>query len=161
CQARNLDASGRSREAIEVLEAYLPRVEKAAYPLLIGEYHSMLAEYRMKQGDAAAAERHAGKAVDHVTSLTNTLSLVVAFRTLYEIALQRGDHEAALGMYRRYAEADRAYLQEARARQMAYRIVRHEAEQQAQQIELLNERNTVLDLQKRVSEQRAQNRGLL
>ena len=47
-QARNLDASGKSREAIEVLEAYLPRVEQAAYPLLIGEYHSMLAEYRMK-----------------------------------------------------------------------------------------------------------------
>ena len=159
--ARNRHAAGETGGAIEVLEAYLPKVEDAAYPLLIGEYHSMLAEYRMKQGDIAAAEHHAGRAIEHVTSLTNTLSLVVAFRTLYEAALQQGDHEAALAMYRRYADADGAYLQEVRAREMAYRIVRHEARQQAQQIELLNERNTVLDLQKRVSEQRSQNRGLL
>lgn len=159
--ARNLHAVGKTLEAIDTLQAYLPTVEKAGYPLLTGEYHSMLAEYRMQQGDVAAAERHAARTVEYMTSLTNAMSLVTAFRTLYEVAMQRGDLEMALEMYRRFAEADRAYLQEVRARQMAYRIVRHEAQQQAQEIELLNERNTVLALQQRVSEQRAQNRGLL
>src|SRR5690606_356835 len=79
----------------------------------------------------------------------------------YEVAMHRDDLESALEAYRSYAEADKAYLDDIRAKQMAYRIVRHEAQQQSQEIELLNQKNNVLELQQRVSEQRAQVWGLL
>src|SRR3546814_7444670 len=44
---------------------------------------------------------------------------------------------------------------------MAYQIVQQEAMQQSQQIELLNKKNEVLQLQQRVSEQKAQSSRLL
>src|SRR3546814_8202473 len=44
---------------------------------------------------------------------------------------------------------------------MAYQIVQQEAVQQSQQIELLNKENEVLQLQQRVSDQKAQSSRLL
>ena len=156
-----LHRSGQTREAISLLESYLARVEAAGYPLLIGQFHSALAEYRMALGDHAVAARHARATVDAISTLKSALPLAVAYRTLYELALRDGDAAAALDAHRLYAEAERAHFNDVKSREMAYQVVRHQSLQQAQQIELLHQKNEVLELQKRVTEQRAQNWLLL
>jgi diguanylate cyclase (GGDEF)-like protein len=80
---------------------------------------------------------------------------------MYEIAEEQGDLAATLSYFRQYAEADKAYLNEVKARELAYQIVRHETLQQTQQIELLNRQNEVLQLQQQVQQQNAQNTRLL
>ncbi|NZA26632.1 diguanylate cyclase [Luteimonas sp. SJ-92] len=159
--AEMLAEDGKLEDAVALLEGYLSVVERAGYPLLIGQYHAMLAEHRMKLGDIEAAEQHARHAVSSTSSLASALPLVVAYRTLYEVAEHRQDPELALATYRLYAQADKAHFNDVKSREMAYQVVRHQTQQQAQQIELLNERNTVLELQQRVTEQRAQNTGLI
>lgn len=154
--ARSMFSQGRTREAIDLLEAYLPQVEKTGYPTLVGQYHSMLAEYRMKLGDVDSADRHARAAISMASSIASSLPLVVAYRTLYEIAIARGDNVAALNAHLRYAQADKAHFNDMKSREMAYQVVRHQSQQQAQQIELLSQKNQLLQLQKRVTEQRAQ-----
>lgn len=153
--ARWLHRQGRTREAVRLLLGALRTVERAGYPLLVGSYHALLAEYRMALGDTAAAEAHAGKAVAQTRDVTGAESLVIGYRTLYEIAERRGDPVAALAAHRAFAEADRAHFNDVKSRQMAYQIVRHQSEQQAQQIELLNQKNALLQLEQRVIAQRA------
>ncbi|MDH5823921.1 GGDEF domain-containing protein [Luteimonas sp. RD2P54] len=159
--AEMLAEEGKLENAIELLESYLSVVEKTGYPLLVGQYHAMLAEYRMKLGQVEAAERHARYAISNTASLASALPLVVAYRTLYQIAEHRHDPELALATYKLYAQADKAHFNDVKSREMAYQVVRHQTQQQAQQIELLNQKNTVLELQQRVAEQRAQNTGLI
>ncbi len=156
-----LHRNGRSREAVALLRDYLPRVERAGYPILIGQFHGALAEYRMALDQHAEAARHARATIEAIAPLRSALPLVVAWRTLYELSVRDGDLAQALAAYRRYAEAERAHFNDVKSREMAYQVVRHQSLQQAQQIELLHQKNQLLELQKRVTEQRAQNSWLL
>jgi diguanylate cyclase len=158
--ARKRHVDGSLSEALEILEEYLPIVERARYPRLIGDYHALIAEYRMAQGDLEAAQRHAEDAIAQSAALGSAQSLVMGYRTLYEIAERRGDLAEALMRYRQYAEADKAYFNDVKSREMAYQIVRHQSLRQAQQIELLNQQNQLLQLQQQVQQQSAQNSRL-
>lgn len=159
--ARVHHAQGRTAEAVRALEEFLTTVEDAGYPVLVGVYHSLLAEYRMQMGEPDAAEHHANEAVVHATSIARSMPLVAAYRTLSEIAERRGDIAEALRRHRQYADVSQAYLNDVRAREMAYRTVREQAVKQAQEIELLHQRNELLGLQQQVAAQRARNRGAL
>ncbi len=159
--ARQWASQGQRAKAVSLLQEYLPQVEATGYPRLIGDIQSLLAELQLAQGDVANAERHATAAIAHRDSLANSPSLVAAYRTLLEIAEQRGDPIAALRHYRSFAEADKAYLNDVKARELAYQIVRHETLQKTQEIELLNRRNQVLQLQQDVDKKSAQNTRLV
>ncbi len=159
--ARAMELDGQTAAAIALLREWLPEIEATRYPRLVTEVHSELAEWLVDAGDLAAARRHAMKAVAEATDETSLLPLTTAHRVLYEVAEARGDAPAALYHYRRYAEADKAYLNDVKAREFAYQIVRRETQQQDQQIALLDQQNQVLLLRQQVSEQAAQNTRLL
>lgn len=158
--ARQWMARGQHEEAVKLLQDHLPEVEATRYPPLISEMHSLLGEWLLAKGDAAGAERHAGTAVAGGPNAA-LLPLVAAHHTLYQVAVRRGDLPAALRHYRRYAEADKIYLSDTNAREMAFQIVRHQTQQKTQQIELLGQQNKVLQLQQRVQKQATQNLGLV
>src|SRR3546814_19485775 len=88
-------------------------------------------------------------------------TLFRSYKTLFEIAQRNGDAAEALSFYKSYAQADKAWLNEIKVREMAYQIVQQEAMQQSQQIELLNKETEVLQLQQRVSDQKAQSSRLV
>ena len=77
------------------------------------------------------------------------------------MAESRHDLAGALAYYKQYAEADKGYLNEIKARELAYQIVRGENQQKNQQIELLNRQNSLLQLQQRVDQTAAQSSRLL
>jgi diguanylate cyclase (GGDEF)-like protein len=159
--ARKWAAQGQGGKAIALLDEYLPEVESTRYARLIGEVHSLLAELMLARGELAEADLHARAAISHGPSMPHSQPLVAAYKTLYEIANRRGKASEALSYYRRYAEADRAYLNDVKTRELAYQFVRQETAQKTQQIELLNRQNQVLQLQQRVAKQNAQNTRLV
>jgi len=159
--ARKWAEQGQGDKAIALLDDHLPEVESTRYARLIGEVHSLLAELFLAKGDLAEADLHARAAIGHGPSMPHSQPLVAAYKTLYEIANRRGNASDALGYYRRYAEADRAYLNDVKTRELAYQFVRQETAQKTQQIELLNRQNQVLQLQQRVAKQNAQNTRLV
>ena len=159
--ARKWNAQDQADKAIDLLRQHLAEVEATRYPRLIGEVHALLGDMLLASGDVAAAEFHARAAIAQKSGLANSPPLVVAYRTRYEIALRRDDLSGALEQYRHYAEADKAYLNDVKARELAYQIVRHETLQKTQEIELLNRRNQVLQLQQAVDKQSAQNTRLV
>ncbi len=159
--ARYLVQHGRHVEAEELLTAHASEVDRLGYARLIAEYRSMLAELRLRRGDEQAARADAGAVVALVAEVSGSQPLAAAYKTLFEIAQRNGDDAEALSFYKSYAQADKAWLNEIKVREMAYQIVQQEAMQQSQQIELLNKKNEVLQLQQRVSEQKAQSSRML
>lgn len=159
--ARKWAAQGQGDKAIALLDDHLPEVESTRYARLIGEVHSLLAELLLARGDIAQADLHARAAIGHGPSMPHSQPLVAAYKTLYEIANRRGNASDALNYYRRFAEADKAYLNDIKTRELAYQFVRQETAQKTQQIELLNRQNQVLQLQQRVAKQTAQNTRLV
>ena len=154
-------AEGKVVEATRLLEDHLREVEATEYRYLISEFHSLIAQYHMASGDIVSAQRHATAAIAQSLDDVPSMPLVAAYKTLYDIADRRSDPLAALVFYKRYAEADKAYLNDVNAREMAYQMVRQETLQKTQQIELLNRQNAVLQLQQRVDQASAQNSRLL
>lgn len=159
--ARKWEAQGQRGKAILMLQDHLAEVQSTRYPRLIGEIESLLAELMLAEGDMAGAEAHAQAAIAERASLANSPPLVMAYQTMYELAERRHDPVAALSHYRNFAKADKAYLNDVKARELAYQIVRHETQQKTQQIELLNRQNQVLQLQQRVDRQATQNTRLV
>ncbi|GAB2651752.1 GGDEF domain-containing protein [Arenimonas aestuarii] len=159
--SRMLAQSGDLKSAISVLEDNLPEITATRYPRLVSEIQSLLAEHLLATGDTAGAERRARLAIAASSDTQFSMPVVVAHHTLYEIALMRGDMAEALEHYRNYAAADKAYLDDAQAKQMAYQMVRHETNRKSQEIALLNRQNEVLALEKQASALATRNTQLL
>ncbi|MFC5578962.1 diguanylate cyclase [Lysobacter niabensis] len=159
--ARQWAAQDKKARAIELLEAHLSEVEATGYPRLIGEINGLLAEYRLSTGDLAGAEDHAHRALAKGGKDAYSLPLVTAHKVLYEAALRRGNLKTALDEYRQYAEADKARLDEVKAREFAFQLSRHELQQKNQAIELLSRQNDVLTLQQEIAKKSALNNRLI
>ncbi len=159
--AKRWFAEGKVDAAIELLETHLAEVKATGYRYLIGEFDSLISKYRFAKGDMVGAEEHAKAAIEQGGEFPTTAPFVVAYETLYRVAERRGEVGAELMYYKRYAEADKIFLDEIKTKEMAFQIVQHETKAQAQQIELLAKQNEVLQLQQRVGAQKAQSQRLL
>ncbi|NUS39890.1 MAG: GGDEF domain-containing protein [Lysobacter sp.] len=159
--ARHWAAKGQTAKAIQLLEAHLAEVEASRYPRLIGEIRGLLAEYHLVAGDLAAADEDARGALQGGGNDAYSLPLVTAHKVLYEVALRRGNLPGALAEYRAYAEADKARLDEIKAREFAFHLSRNELQQKNQAIQLLSKQNEVLRLQQEVTKKTAQVSNLL
>jgi len=159
--ARKWAGQGQRDRAIKLLERYLPDAQATRYSRLIADFHSLLAEYSLAEGDSLTAQSHAQSAIEQSAGTAFSLPLVVAHHTLYEIALAKGDTARALEQYRHYAEADKAYIDVVKARELAVQMVSHETAQKVQTIALLGKQNEVLQLGEQVARQAAVNSKLL
>jgi diguanylate cyclase (GGDEF)-like protein len=153
-------AAGNRAGAENILRENLPQIEATKYPRLISQTKALLSELLFADGNFAAAEDFALQAITAGTVDRSVLPQVNANKVLYQIAEKRGQVVEAFKYYRAFAEADKAYLNEVKTRELAYQIVRQENQQKNQQIELLNRKNNLLQLQQQVDQQSAQNSRL-
>jgi diguanylate cyclase (GGDEF)-like protein len=160
-RARLLAEQGKIDEAVASLADHLPAIEATRYPRLVTEIHSLMAWLHLQRGDLDRSDRHSRQAIAGSGGSAYSLPVVEAYRTLYETALRRGDTAGALEHFRAYAAADKAYLDDVKARELAFQLARHETLQKTQTIELLNNQNRVLQLEQKVAQQSARNVQLL
>jgi diguanylate cyclase (GGDEF)-like protein len=159
--ARKWVAQGQNEKAIALLQAHLDEAQSTGYPRLISEVRSLLAELLFERGDLAGAQANARATTALGAGIATTPPVVSAFLTEYKVADRQGRTADALAAYKRYAEAERGYLEEVKARELAYHLVRQEAQQKNQQIQLLDRQNRLLQLQQEVDRTSAQNSRLL
>lgn len=151
--ARHWAARGERAKSIELLSSHLDEVQSTRYPRLIAEVRALLAEYLFAEGQSEEAQGHARIAIEQSAGIAFSRPLASAHRVLHEIARQHGDLSVAIGHLRAYAEADKAYLSDINARELAFQTVRHETFQKTQTIDLLNKQNEVLRLEQEVATQ--------
>ncbi|HEV8333064.1 MAG TPA: GGDEF domain-containing protein [Steroidobacteraceae bacterium] len=146
--ARSYIDRGRNADAIKLLSSYYDVTRATRYRRLISEYDSWLARAHKNRGDSATARQFALRAIgDPGIQNQYTEPLVNAYRLLYQLAQEQGDTKTALGYHEKYAEADKGYLDDVSARQIAYERAKHEAAANRLQIDALNKQNEVLQLQ--------------
>ncbi len=133
--------------AFLLLDRYRQEVQDARYRPLIAMHDALLARAYREMGQPELVQKHATLAVENAIKGEYTESLVIAYRLLYLLARERGDIAAALDYHEKYAAADKGYLDELSARQIAYEKVKHQAIANELQIESLNKENEVLQLQ--------------
>ena len=159
--AQKWHREGKQAAAIDLLATHLEEAKATKYARLVAEFQSLLGEWLLVRGELSAAERHAREATEAGPGATNTPPIVSALRTLYRVAEERGDAGEAFERYKRFASAEMVYVNEIKSRELAYHIVRQETRQKTQQVELLKKQNQVLQLQRAVDRQAAQNSRLL
>jgi len=142
---------GRNAEAIKLLTSYYDETRATRYRRLISEYDAWLARAYKNQGDSATARQFALRAVDDATPQNQyTEPKVNSYRLLYQLAQEQGDTRAALAYHEKFAAADKGYLDDVSARQIAYERAKHEAAANRLQIDALNKENEVLQLQQQL-----------
>lgn len=159
--ARKWFSQGETNKTISLLEKHLAETEATKYPRAISEVHSFLAESKLKAGDLTQAENHANIAIRESATIPFSLPLVVSEKTLYEIALRQNDIAGTFEHFKKYAEADKAYLNDVKARELAYQLAKHETQQKTQTIALLSNKNQVLQLEQTVAKQKAHYTAIL
>lgn len=153
-RARLRVIAGDDAAARRLLADDAEAVDATRYPRLIVEVQSLLAQVALRLGDVQAAAVHAGRAVEAGRGSRFSAPVVEALRVLADVARQRGDSAEALRRMAEFAEAQRGYLDEVKARELAVQLARHQTLQQAQSMELLERQNQLLRLQHDVGEQR-------
>lgn len=146
--ARLLINAARYDEAIALLNAHHEQVRNTRYPRLIADFDAALGEAYWRVGNNAMARRHALAAVNNTANNRFSEPIVNANRLLYELAKAEGDIQSALVFHERFAEADKGYLDDISARQIAYEKVTHELLANQMQIDALNKRNEILSLER-------------
>lgn len=146
----NIDA------AIRILRQYYQEVQDTRYPRGISEWDAMLAQAHQMRGDLTSARQYALRALETGVKNQPTEPVVTAYRVLYEIAAKQEDTTTALSYLEKYVSADKGYLDDVSARQLAYERAKHENASNKLQIEALNQENKLLQLQRELDSKAAE-----
>lgn len=154
--ARQHLAEGNIEGAIRLLRQYYQEVQETRYPRGISEWDALLAQAHQMQGDLTSARQYALRALETGVKNQSTEPIVATYRVLYEIAAKRGDIPTALSYLEKYVSADKGYLDDVSARQLAYERAKHENASNKLQIEALNQENRLLQLQRELDSKAAE-----
>jgi diguanylate cyclase (GGDEF)-like protein len=152
--------NGRFSEANQLLLGNRDEVELTRYPRLISEFDSLIASTYWRMGNAASARKYALSAVSNGAPNEFTEPLVDAYRVLFEVDEKEGNKQLALDYHKKYMAADKAYLDDVSARQLAFQMAQHQAVASKLQIETLNQQNQVLKLKEELAAKAVQNSRL-
>lgn len=155
--ARHLAKTGQVDQAVMLLEQEaLPDVLVTQYPRLIAEIRSLLGELKLRKGDLTEAQEQAGETIALGDAIKSTQALVTAYGTLYQIAERRGEAGQALALYKQYAEAEKAYLGDVKAREVVYAMFDEQVQQQSKQLEFAEKNLELLRRQQMLERESAQ-----
>ena len=153
-------ANGSPAAAVATLSPHFSSVLQTGYAELIMDYSAEMAQAYLQAGKPEQAAKYARRVVDTAGTQEFSESLASACKTLYLISKARGDTDAALSWYERYAEADKGYLNEVSAKSLAYQQVKQRVAASHAQAEAARKQNRILQLQQSLSQKVAETRGL-
>ncbi len=151
---------GAFEEALDLLYRNYQEVERTQYPRLLSEYDALLAQAHHLSGDTTRARQFGQRALKHAVGNQFNEPVVAAYRLLYQLAREQREFEAALIYHEKFASADKGYLDDISARQLAYQRARNETVATRLQVDALNRQNQVLQLQRQLGDKAVENSRL-
>lgn len=136
-EARLFMERGELKQALDLLLKHYDEVVRAQYPRVKSQYDVLLAQTYFRMGEMKLARDYGLRAVESAVKNEYTEPLVSAYHLLYSVDKQRGDTTSALQFYEKYTTADKGYLDDISARQLAFERVRHDLAAKKLQIESL------------------------
>lgn len=147
-------------QAISILESNFDSLKTTKYVPYLAIFNSLLSQAHHVIGANRQAEEYALVAIDEAKNINISNSTVNAYRVLYQIAESRGDHKMALEYHKKYAEADKAYLDDIKTKHLAFQLAEHQAAEQKSRIGLLDKQNNLLKIEQRLARSEAENNRL-
>ncbi|QYJ90883.1 GGDEF domain-containing protein [Shewanella halotolerans] len=151
---------GNTAEVYGQLKPSLETIEKTRYPRLIAEVYATLASAYLQDHKIGEARLLAEKIVNLAKGLGNTQAVVTAYKVLYQIAELSGNYKAALDYHVKYAQADKAYLDDIKTKHLAFQLAEHQAAEQKSRIKLLDRQNNLLLTEQQLAKTQAENNRL-
>ncbi|WP_258406892.1 GGDEF domain-containing protein [Shewanella rhizosphaerae] len=151
---------GNTAEVYAQLTPSLETIEKTRYPRLIAEVYATLASAYLQDHKIGEARLLAEKIVNLAKGLGNTQAVVTAYKVLYQIAELSGNYKAALDYHVKYAQADKAYLDDIKTKHLAFQLAEHQAAEQKSRIALLDRQNNLLLTEQQLAKTQAENNRL-
>ncbi|ALS98355.1 GGDEF domain-containing protein [Lacimicrobium alkaliphilum] len=151
--------SNKLEEAHTLALASLEQIKKTNYPPAIYDFYALLCktEYSLRRSESAIESCLQASQNEEGTYLPPKIE---AFHILSKIFSETGSYEKSLEYYKKYAEADKTYLDEVKVKQLAIQQAKHDAIEKANQIALLDKENTLLKTQARLSKEEQENNRL-
>lgn len=135
---------GNPQDAIWTLTPFLADVVATKFSLAIIDFYNTLAQAYYQLDNHQKSTQYADLALKNITH-DNTKQTVDAYRQKYQLEFDARNFERALAYYIKFAEADKAYLNDITARNIAFQLAQHQAIQQKNEIALLNNQNELLN----------------
>ena len=159
-QAQALIANGRSNDALQLLQPHDAEILGTHSAAATSIFRSILARCHLLAGDLDKARELAVSAIDNGIKQAYSKPVADAYEVLYRAAKRQGRLQDALDYHEKYAAADRAYLSDTTAQTLAYQMVNQQVLDKKRQIDVLNERNQVLQLEGEVASKAAETESL-
>jgi diguanylate cyclase (GGDEF)-like protein len=159
-KAQHLVGTQEPERAIQFLEGSEQLFLNSKYPRIIAEFYSSYAEIKQFLGYFQEAIDNAQKSLSFTTSLHVTQPRVQAYKVLSEVYEQYGQLDESLKYYKLYAEAEKAFLDETKAKQLAIQQAKIESIEKTNQIALLDKENAVLKAEARAGKEEQLNAQL-
>ncbi|WP_260865118.1 GGDEF domain-containing protein [Shewanella sp. KCT] len=150
----------KNQQALQLLEAQLDTIHAFNYAPVSSRLYSLLAQGYQELGQTNKAETYASQAVATSIPMGNDESSVIAYRILYQTNKARNDYKAALDYHVKYAQADKAYLDDIKTKHLAFQLAEHQAAEQKSRIKLLDRQNNLLLTEQQLAKTQAENNRL-
>lgn len=151
----------RFKEAYNSLIREEEYVKQTGYPWLISNYLLTLGQIEFELTHYDSAKKLLESALENSGTLGNSKPLVEVYKTLATIAERNENYKEALSYQQYFSDAEKAYMDEVRVRELAVQRAKHEYREQENQITLLDKENSLLKTQAELSRKEAQNNQLL
>ncbi|QSX34491.1 GGDEF domain-containing protein [Shewanella avicenniae] len=155
---RSLLKEQNYQAAMSLLTQQLPQIENTRYTPLKGLYYSLIAEAAVKLEQWDVVKKYGELAAPLVAQGQSYQSAVRTYRALYEYYVHVNGTTAALEAYKKYAEADKTYVDDIQAKSLAFQLAQHQSIEQQNRIELLDQQNKLLQLQQQLIENESRGR---
>ncbi|MGB8714780.1 MAG: GGDEF domain-containing protein [Rhodanobacteraceae bacterium] len=147
-----LTDEGHAKKAIELLTRMEPSIRAAGYHFHIASLHYNLALAHLSLGQDSIARSFALQAL--ADNSPDAVNFVVqgANEVLFKVEKRAGHPEAALSYYEKFVAQKQIATDDAKARALAYQMVRQEVVASQLRLQALGKENKILQLRQKVTE---------
>jgi len=152
-QASHMVDEGHAKRAIAYVHRMAPEIQKTQYPEYIAELSAILAQAYQSLGNAAKARELALASLATPGTGGARWLEQTAYEVLYKAEKKAGNATAALAYYEKYVALDKSALDDAKARALAYQMVKQQVEAKKLKLEALGKQNRILQLRQALADQ--------
>lgn len=152
-QASAMIDENQAGHAIDLLHRITPEIKKSGYPPHLASLQVTLAQAYLSLGDAKKAQKFALVTTTMSGANRTPWILQAAYKVLYQAEKLDGDDAAALKYYEKYITLKSAAMDDAKARALAYQMVKQQVEAKKLKLDALGKQNKILQLRQALAGQ--------
>lgn len=144
-------------KALSLLLPHLKEVDNTLFPLLIAAINNNIAQAHLQLGDYEKAKEAASQAILLNEYNTGVERARESYQVLYQVAEHQQDFASALAYYKLFSQLDKAFLDEVKAKHLAFQLAQHKSLEQGGLIEMLYKRNSTLTTEQALAQTKLRN----